>query len=76
MPIYDNKCPKCGHEWEARIYKSLDWLSENTCHKCGLIIPLEASAACRLPSKGVGYKISGYAARNSYGLKKFDDGKA
>lgn len=71
MPIYDITCLICGHQWEARIYKTSDEESELTCHECG-----EMAGDDSKDVTGTSFRMGpGFAARNGYGLKKFDDGK-
>ena len=70
MPIFQKECPQCGHEWEALILKPDDKTIENICHKCGFLMKEHEN----VPAAS-SYRIKGYAARNSYGLKKFNDGR-
>ena len=72
MPIYDLECPRCGHEWEAKIYKKSDERYETICHSCGMFLDPKKDQKIGKSSFRMG---PGFAARNSYGLKKFDDGK-
>ena len=67
MPLFDMKCPKCGHEWEALVVKHTD----NFLRMCGKCLALGEQQV----SKGTDFRMGpGFAARNNYGLKKFDDG--
>jgi putative FmdB family regulatory protein len=33
LPYYENKCPKCGHEWESN--QSIKDQKKPKCPKCG-----------------------------------------
>lgn len=67
MPLFEMKCPRCGNGWEALVVRSDDQ-DQLICKRCG-------AAGEKQISSGVDWKICGFAARNGYGLKKFDDGR-
>lgn len=67
MPLFDMKCPKCGKTWEALVVKQADNILL-MCSECFVLGEQQIST-------GTDFKMGpGFAARNNYGLKKFDDG--
>jgi len=69
MPLFDMKCPQvpCGHKWEVLIVNTGDD-RYFICPKCGQQGEKEISRGTDFIMK------AGFAARNSYGLRRFDDG--
>jgi hypothetical protein len=61
------ECPRCHEEWEALVVNSTDGV-EFSCPVCSY-------PGRKKVSKNVSHKIFGFTAKNSYGLKKFDDGR-
>jgi len=60
MPIYEFKCPSCGHEKEILITKSSDLKGSHKlgCDECKGMYEKVMSAA--------NFKIDGYNAKNRY----------
>ncbi|MHC4644006.1 MAG: FmdB family zinc ribbon protein [Planctomycetota bacterium] len=68
MPVFDYQCENCGHEWEQVVFhEATD--EDRTCPKCKHV------AGKQLISGRPEWTMYGFAARNGYGLKPFDDGR-
>ncbi|MCF8034367.1 MAG: zinc ribbon domain-containing protein [Desulfarculaceae bacterium] len=62
MPIYEYKCEKCGHEYEALVMGSEDAVE---CAKCGSKKKERQMSSFSSGAKGFGSLASSAAASNS-----------
>lgn len=52
MPIYDYKCPQCGHKFELLI--SMSRRDEAVCEKCGAKVERVYNGKCNFGSNQLG----------------------
>jgi len=52
MPIYEYKCPECGHKFE--IITTMDKRDEAKCPKCGADVKRVYQGKCAFGAKGSG----------------------